>query len=270
MLDRVKQYYDGHSDSEWSRLVQGLSAVEFAATLHLLSRHFPPHGRVIDIGSGPGRYSIELTKRSYDVTLIDLSSVLLDRARLEFQKEGLRPPSMMQGSATDLSKFRTGSFDAALMLGPLIHITTKPERLLALSETKRVLIPGGVSIVQYLNSWGLVRTGLTDFPDWYDDPNRITTMLEPQAFEGTLKGFTDCYWSTPPDAIAEVKDAGLQMVTYAGAESFLAGMPDLLENMRIKDHSRYDNVLVLAAAMAELPQFREATDHLLIVAQKPA
>jgi len=37
--------------------------------------------RIIDIGCGTGRHSIELAKRGYNVTGIDLSESLLERAR---------------------------------------------------------------------------------------------------------------------------------------------------------------------------------------------
>jgi ubiquinone/menaquinone biosynthesis C-methylase UbiE len=164
--------------------------------------------------------------------------------------------------------FGEASFDAALMLGPLLHLVEKSERLLALAEMKRILVPGGVGVLQYLNSWGLLRTGLIDFPEWYDQSARVSSMLDAQSFEGTMKGFTDCHWSTPPDALAEVEESGLKTITYAGAESFLSGMPGLIERMKAENPTRYSNTMGLAATMAELPQYRDATDHLSIVTQK--
>ncbi len=37
--------------------------------------------KIIDVGCGTGRHAIELTKRGYDVTGIDLSDNQLDKAR---------------------------------------------------------------------------------------------------------------------------------------------------------------------------------------------
>jgi hypothetical protein len=44
-------------------------------------------------------------------------------------------------------------------------------------------------------------------------------MLNEQTFVGRqLTGFTESYWSTPEIALAEVKRAGLEVVSYAAAE----------------------------------------------------
>lgn len=37
--------------------------------------------KLLDVGCGTGRHSIELTKRGYSITGIDLSASLLDKAR---------------------------------------------------------------------------------------------------------------------------------------------------------------------------------------------
>lgn len=265
MIDRVQRFYDANVEPEWNRLTQGLSAVEFATTLALVRRHFPAAGEVADIGGGPGRYAIELSRMGHAVTLFDLSPRLLARAATEANRAGIALKAIVPGTATDLHELESGTFQAALMLGPLIHLTTRSDRLAALAELRRILAPGGVAIVSYLNSWGLVRTGLTDFPGWYDSEERITRLLQDQTFEDQLSGFTDCYWSTPPVAIAEVEDAGFTVATYVGAESFLGGMAATLDAIRLANRARYDTILQVATTMAGLPQYRDATDHLSLV-----
>ena len=46
--------------------------------------------RIIDIGCGTGRHSIELTERGYNITGIDLSGYLLEKAREKAEKKGLQ------------------------------------------------------------------------------------------------------------------------------------------------------------------------------------
>jgi SAM-dependent methyltransferase len=45
--------------------------------------------RILDIGCGTGRHSIELSKRGYDITGIDLSDSMLDRAKTKASALGL-------------------------------------------------------------------------------------------------------------------------------------------------------------------------------------
>ncbi|MEA5477912.1 class I SAM-dependent methyltransferase [Pseudanabaena galeata UHCC 0370] len=46
--------------------------------------------KIIDIGCGTGRHSIELSKRGYDITGIDLSEAMLQRAREKAEQNGLQ------------------------------------------------------------------------------------------------------------------------------------------------------------------------------------
>jgi 2-polyprenyl-3-methyl-5-hydroxy-6-metoxy-1,4-benzoquinol methylase len=54
---------------------------------HEINRDKSP--KIIDIGCGTGRHSIELTKRGYNVTGIDLSDSQLDRARAKAKEQNL-------------------------------------------------------------------------------------------------------------------------------------------------------------------------------------
>jgi 2-polyprenyl-3-methyl-5-hydroxy-6-metoxy-1,4-benzoquinol methylase len=78
----VRGYYDEFGEREWSRLENPADGtIEFAVTCHALANHLPPEGRVLDLGGGPGRYTLWLAERGYRVALADLSPALLDIAR---------------------------------------------------------------------------------------------------------------------------------------------------------------------------------------------
>lgn len=129
--------------------------------------------------------------------------------------------------------------------------------------------PNGVAIITYLNSWGLIRTGITDFPDWYRDIATLRSMLEPQTFLGQqLSGFTESYWSTPKAALTEVETAGLDVVSYGAAQGFTGGMKLLIEQLALHDPQAYENVVSVAAEICELEQFRDSSEHMHIVVRK--
>jgi SAM-dependent methyltransferase len=269
LSDRVRNFYDAHVVDEAGRLDLPLQRIEFRSTLRLIEKYFPATGNICDIGSGPGRYSLELARRGYDVSLVDLSENLLARARSAFESAHLTPRAILQADACDLSAFDAGAFDAVLVLGPLYHLLESTQRNRALSEAFRVLAPGGVAILGYLNSWGLLRTGLTDFPGWYRDRATARRLLHPGTYSAErLTGFTDSYWSTPPDALHEVAAAEFEIITYAGVEGFCGGMWPLVNALAESDKKAFAEVVELAGETCELPQYRDATDHLHIVARK--
>lgn len=269
MRSSVTDYYNANVETEWKRLTLPLCAIEFASTLNLIARYFPPQGHVVDIGCGPGRYALELRRRGYSITLVEPAEKELAFAEEQFAQAQLRAERFVAADARNLEGLRAGMFDAALMLGPLIHIVERTERAQALAELMRVLKPGGTAIISYLNSWGLIRTGLTDFPARYQDASFLRAMLGEIAFPEPLSGFTVCYWSTPPIAHHELSEAGLEVISYASAEGVAGGMWPIVEKLAATDPVAYANLVEFAAETCELPQFRDSGDHLHFVVRKP-
>lgn len=69
MRDDVRSYYDSFGEREWERLSHpDDGAVEFAITNRVIEDYLPDGARVLDIGGGPGRYSIWLAERGHRVT----------------------------------------------------------------------------------------------------------------------------------------------------------------------------------------------------------
>ena len=68
--------------------------------------------------------------------------------------------------------------------------------------------------------------------------------------------------------MSELAGAGFEVVTYAGAEAFASGMLAELSQIAGTDPAAYENVLRLAEETCELPQYRDATEHLHAVVRK--
>jgi ubiquinone/menaquinone biosynthesis C-methylase UbiE len=58
----VKEFYDQFTEYEWERFDR--HPYEFELTKRMLDRYIRPGDSVLDIGGGPGRYSIYLLKRA--------------------------------------------------------------------------------------------------------------------------------------------------------------------------------------------------------------
>ncbi|NLV36801.1 MAG: class I SAM-dependent methyltransferase [Clostridiaceae bacterium] len=68
---------------------------------------------IVDIGCGTGRHTIELTKRGYNITGVDLSEAQLKKAREKAERENLKI-DFLKHDARDLPF--ENQFDAAIML----------------------------------------------------------------------------------------------------------------------------------------------------------
>lgn len=104
--------------------------------------------KALDAGCGTGVYSIELAKRGIDVTGVDDSEEMLNRAGIKAVKGGLRI-KFLNASALNLP-FPDNHFDLILSVCMLCFVK-EPQR--ALLEMKRVLKPGGRIVIGALNKW---------------------------------------------------------------------------------------------------------------------
>ena len=87
--EMVKEWFKKTARSEWRRLRQDpYHKIEFIVTMHFLEEYLPKRSLVLDAGAGPGRYTIELAKRGYDVVLLDLVPEMLELAKKKVRRAG--------------------------------------------------------------------------------------------------------------------------------------------------------------------------------------
>jgi len=266
--DIVRAYYDRMAETERDRLQHPYRRLELESTLRLIDEYFPKAGHVVDIGGGPGRYSIELIRRGYAVSLIDLSPELIAVAEGALRQLGLHTQRTVCANATDLSAIGRESADAALLLGPMYHLVEPSDRCQALSELRRILKPGAPAVVGYINPWGILRSGLFEFPDCYADEPHIRELLGSSVQVGEQRAFTEAAFTTPPDAMRELRAAGFAVEARAGVEGFASGMLSALEQIAQQDRGAYRTIRSLVAETCTHPAYRDCTEHLHIVVRR--
>jgi S-adenosylmethionine-dependent methyltransferase len=151
--DPVQGFYDANARYEWERLQR--HPMEFALTMRMLADGLPAApARVLDVGGGPGRYAVELARQGYQVTLLDLSAGCLAFARAKAAESGVSLEATVHGNALDLSALPEAGFDAVLLMGPMYHLLEAADRERCLHEARRVLKPGGILGVSFINRYG--------------------------------------------------------------------------------------------------------------------
>lgn len=101
-----------------------------------------PGARVLEIGPGPGYFSIEAAKRipSGLHCLFDLQAAMLRLAQSRIDQAGVANCRAVQGDALQLP-FRDDSFDVSFLVAVLGEV---PDPATCLREVRRVLRPGGL------------------------------------------------------------------------------------------------------------------------------
>jgi ubiquinone/menaquinone biosynthesis C-methylase UbiE len=161
----------------------------------------PPPARLLDLGSGPGRYALTLAGQGYTVTLADLSTAALDFACQQAQAQGITLAGALVCDARDLSALADAAFDAVLLLGPLYHLFTLPDRQAALAEACRVLRPGGVLLAAFITRFAPFRDAAIKSPDWLEkEPEYIERLLETGVHDQSAIGWT-VYFAHPGEII---------------------------------------------------------------------
>ena len=113
-------------------------ALEWVENLHL-----GPATRMLEIGCGAGLVSIELARRGYQVDSVDSTSAMVDLARSNASRAGVRV-AVVQADAHHLEGHSDAAYGLVVALGVIPWLHT-PE--LAVAEMSRVLAPGGNLIV---------------------------------------------------------------------------------------------------------------------------
>ena len=115
----------GNSISEWISSTTGLKT-----------------GKVLDLGCGPGFFSIPLASADYDIVGIDYSYEMVARATENASRTGVQPVFMRMDAQS--MTFADESFDLIVSRDVLWNLEY-PEK--AYSEILRVLKPGGKALI---------------------------------------------------------------------------------------------------------------------------
>jgi SAM-dependent methyltransferase len=113
---------------------------------HQLLEHLPAlPASVLDVGGGAGHQSFPLAQAGYDVTLIDSSAAMLDKARARLQRlpdDAQQRIALIEADGENAEKAVDGRrFDAVLCHGVLGYLA-QPERLV--DQLCRCAAPGGI------------------------------------------------------------------------------------------------------------------------------
>lgn len=265
----VKEFYTAQVLKEWQRLVRdAYHRLEYETTLHFLEKYLPPHGLILDAGGGPGRYTLELARRGYQVVLLDMTPANLEFASRQIKRARLprRAVGLVEGSIVDLSQFAEGTFDAVICLGgPVSHVLEAEKRDRALTELIRVARRGAPMFISVMGRLSLLIIELTMFQQEIEMPH-FTQIRDSGDYEGE-SGFTACHFFMPEEFRDAFRGKGVTLLEMAGLEGISSHHRRQL-NQLAKNELRWNKWRETHFRTCTHPSVVGISEHMLIVCRK--
>jgi ubiquinone/menaquinone biosynthesis C-methylase UbiE len=126
---------------------------------------------VLELGPGPGFFSVEIARRLTDgrLELFDIQPEMLEMARRQLERAGLSDIGFTAGQASDGLPFPDNTFDVAFLAAVIGEV---PDQQACVRSLGQVLKPGGRLV----------------FVEMFPDPDRLSVrelrdLVEPENFE---------------------------------------------------------------------------------------
>lgn len=258
-VDVVKENYDKNSLLEWERL-SGFN-FEFEITKKMLLKHMK-NKTVLDIGGGPGRYSIYLAKLGFDVTLVDLSDGNIALAKQKAKEYGVNIKAY-QCDARDLSKLNLGKFDNILLMGPLYHLFAESDRSKCVIEAKKHLASKGILFASFISITAGLNYYLDECPEkLIDEPclDLFDRMENDESWSG--RAFTDATFINNIEIEPFFNRLGFDKITLFGQEGITATRISFLNQCSNDVRKLY---LDMSLRLCENPQYFPYSSHLMYI-----
>ncbi|MFC7686345.1 class I SAM-dependent methyltransferase [Ureibacillus sp. GCM10028918] len=266
-MNEIISYYNQFD--EWGRLDR--EPIEYKVNWHYIKKYLPPSGKVLDNGAGPGKYSMELAKEGYNVTLADLTPRLVDIAKSKASELNLDKQfkDFLVADARELNMLEAEQFDASLMLGPMYHLQDEIDRGKAVNELKRVTKKGGLIFVAFMPRVRHIFTSLLNPENWRpnDNMDAINLFSETGCFNHSDRGrFTGAYYFNIEDIKPFMESQGFESLELLGSNVGAILNKGSWDYWR--DKGEEDQLVKLIIDKATDPYILGISSHLLYIGKK--
>ena len=273
-VDAVRTYFDVLGAAEWDRLTSdpaGLASFEVHRSF--LARFVTPGMRVLEVGAGPGRFTIVLASLGTQVVVTDLSPVQLELNARYVAEAGLE--SAVESRALldvcDVSRFNDGEFDAVLAYGgPLSYAFDRAAAALnGLLRVTRVGSPVVASVMSTLGSYRHFLPAVLELSQLYgDDVNdRILQTGDLRETQAPGSGQHTCRMFGSRDVEALVAETGAALLGLSASNWASLGDPEALARIAA-DPDRWARFLANEIAICAEAGAVDGGTHLLFAASR--
>ena len=260
----VRDHYDNAVESEWNRIA---GRPEFLLTCKMFDRYIKPGDSVLDIGGGPGRYTIHLADKGCNVTLFDLSPENVKFASEQAAEQGLSIQAVA-GDACLVDELVNKKFDHVLLMGPMYHLLEEDERVKAVNAALNVLKPGGIIYISFSNMMGCLMKWMKLMPEAIVSAGTFETSFKEnfilqKGYAGDA--FTKIALIDQNEILPFMSQFSLKKLHLFGQEGIMSPCED---NIMAQPKEVIDSWLDLCESLWEREEFLSWAEHLMYVGRK--
>jgi ubiquinone/menaquinone biosynthesis C-methylase UbiE len=228
-----------------------------------------PPSVIADIGGGAGVYAFPLAKTGYEVHLIDLAPIHIERARAIDKASKYHLASISVGDARKIN-LKNSSVGVVLFLGPMYHITERKDRIKALKEAYRILRPGGLifaaGISRFTSFLDGIRAGYITDPDFISIIRNDLKNGQHRNPKSKPHYFTTAYFYHPNEIRRELEDSSFKvkdMLAIEGPAWITRDFDKYWKNEKLRK-----NIISFVEKIESDPTIIGASAHMMAIGKK--
>lgn len=212
-VDKILKTYYNQYEEENRFKKSNHNRLEFITTTKYIEKYLKKKDKILEVGAGPGAYSLYYAKRGYDVTAVELVEKNIEKLKQGIEKN--MNIKVHQGNAVDLSLFADETFDMTLVLGPMYHLFTKEEQKKVIAEAIRVTKKGGLIYFAYITNDAVVLRALLmehkllEYREKHDKEFKLDNSPEEVFYLFLIKDFEEMMKHTNTICLHEVATDGI-------------------------------------------------------------
>lgn len=266
-IEKVKKYYDDGPQTEWDRLDQ--HPFEFILTTYMMDKYIRPGDRVLDIGGGPGRYSVYYAQKGCEVTLVDLSEGNIEFAKKMAQEKQV-PLRAVAKNCLELAQLDLGEYDHVFLMGPLYHLGEEKERELAVRLALEKLKAGGNLYCSFIMNFAGIIFDMKNGPGFLEEDlkNEFFGKVLDSIVTGTEyagPAFAPVCFISPRQIVPFMSRFALDQLHLFGQEGILSPNENQILGF---PQAEIDLWVETAKKFLEIPELLTYSEHAMYIGRK--
>lgn len=262
----VQDHYNKSAQIEWDRL--SLHPFEFIFTTYMMDQYIKAGDSILDIGGGPGRYSLHYAKKGCDVTLIDLAEANITFAIQKAKEENISLKTYV-ANCLNLNSLNLKTYDHVFLMGPLYHLLNEKDRLLAVNLALKHLKPNGKIYISFIMVFAGIMYDLKYGGNIVSDAQNpaVNSLIEDVHLGKDFKGatFTKAYFYHQRNILPFINQFDLEVLHLFGQEGILAPNED---DILKRSQEEINTWIEIAKKYLECPELLSFSEHAMVIAKK--